>query len=162
MPAAMLFDPRDQASRFDPGVKFATTRTPAVMVTGTTVFTVGGAPIFIEELLSLCITANDATASTLQWSADGTVGAATVFTGASASLASFAAGGMIVCNFTATSTAPDLITAGVGLASVKTRGIIVPEGIITTTIAVGSTTGTFKHFMRWRPMGAGATVTPAF
>jgi hypothetical protein len=162
MPASMIFDPLDKASRFDPGAKFSVTRTPAVMVTGTTVFVVGGAPVFIEELLSLCITANDATASTLQWSADGTVGAATTFTAASASLASFAAGGMVVCNLTALATAPDLVTTGVGLASVKTRGVIVPEGIITTTIGVGSTTGTFRHYMRWRPLGPGAFVNPAF
>lgn len=147
---------------FQGAAKVASTSVAAVMVTGTTIFTVTGGPIFIDELVSLCLTANDATASTLQWSADGTVGAATTFTGASASLASFAAGGMVVCNFTALSTAPDLITAGVGLASIKTRGIIVPAGIITTTIAVGSTTGTFNHFMRWRPMGPDVTVTPAF
>jgi hypothetical protein len=136
-----------------------TVSSTAILADATTIFTVAGGPIFIEELLSLCITACDGTASTLQWSADGTVGAATTFTGASASLASFAAGGMVVCNFTAVSTAPDLITAGVGLASVKTRGIIVPAGIITTTVAVGSTTGTFSHHMRWRPLARGVTVS---
>lgn len=156
------FEPRDQVSRYDPGIKFAETRTPTVLVTATTTFVVGGGPIFIEELISLCVATCDATASTLQWSADGTVGSATTFTAASASLANFAAGGMVVCNFTAINTAPDLITNGVGLASVKTRGIIVPEGIITTTIGTGSTTGTFKHYMRWRPMGSGCTVTPSF
>jgi hypothetical protein len=143
--------------------KVANTSVAAVMVTGTTIFTVTGGPIFIEELISLCVTANDATASTLQWSADGTVGAATTFTGASASLASAVAGTMAICNLTALSTAPDLVVTGVGLASVKARGIIVPAGIITTTIAVGSTTGTWNHYMRWRPMGGPeVTVTPAF
>jgi hypothetical protein len=159
------FYPRDfqDSVVYQGAPKVANTSVAAVMVTATTIFTVTGGPIFIEELISLCVTANDATASTLQWSADGTVGAATTFTGASASLASFAAGGMVVCNFTAIGTAPDLITAGVGLASVKTRGIIVPAGIITTTIGVGSTTGTWNHFMRWRPMGGPeVTVTPAF
>lgn len=138
------------------------TTTAAVMVTGTTIFTITGGPIFISELISLCVTTCDGTASTLQWSADGTVGAATTFTGASASLAAFAAGGMVVCNFTATSTAPDLITAGVGLASVKTRGIIVPAGILTTTIGVGSTTGTFNHYMAFTPLGPNTVVTAAF
>lgn len=155
------FDPLDQASRNDPGLRFAFTRTAATLVTATTQFTVIGGPIFIEELLSLCIAVCDATASTLQWSADGDVGAATTFTGASASLANFAAGGMVVCNFTALTTAPDLITTGVGLASVKTRGIIVPAGIITTTVGVGSTTGTFTHHMRYRPLVAGAVAVPA-
>lgn len=142
--------------------KSVATATAATMVTATTIFTVAGGPIKILELISLCVTANDATASTLQWSADGTVGAATVFTGATASLASAIAGTMAVCNFTATSTAPDLITAGVGLAAVVTRGIIVPAGIITTTIGVGSTTGTWKHYLRYRPLATGITVTAAF
>lgn len=159
-----IFYPRDSQDNvvFQGASKVARTTVAAVMVTGTTIFTVTGGPIFIDELVSLSETLCDATASTLQWSADGTVGAAVTFTGASASLANFAAGGMAVCNFTAVTTAPDLITAGVGLASVKTRGIIVPAGIITTTIAVGSTTGTWNHFMRWRPMGPDVTVTPAF
>lgn len=138
------------------------TRAPAVMVTATTVFTVHGGPIHLFALVSECITANDGTASTLQWSADGTVGAATTFTGASASLASAAAGTFAVCNFTALSTAPDLVTTGVGLGPVLTRGIIIPAGIITTTIAVGSTTGTWKHYMRYTPLANNVTVTAAF
>lgn len=143
--------------------KVTNTSVAAVMVTGTTIFTIAGGPIFVEELLSLCVTPNDATASTLQWSADGTVGAATTFTAATASLASAIAGTMAICNFTALSTAPDLVVTGVGLASIKTRGIILPAGIITTTIGTGSTTGTWNHFMRWRPMGGPeVTVTPAF
>jgi len=129
------------------------------MVTGTTIFTVAGGPIHLFALVSECVTANDATASTLQWSADGTVGAATTFTGASASLANAAAGTFAVCNFTALTTAPDLVTTGVGLGPVLARGIIVPAGIITTTIAVGSTTGTWKHHMRYRPLGRGVTVS---
>lgn len=140
----------------------ASTTTAAVMVTGTTIFTVAGAPILITELVSHCVTVCDGTASTLQWSADGTVGGAVTFTAASASLASFAAGGFVACNFTALSTAPDLTVASVGLASVKTRGVIVMPGIITTTIGVGSTTGTFNHYMRYQPLGLGVTVTPAF
>jgi hypothetical protein len=155
-----LFQSRDQVLS-DAGVKVAQTGA-AVMVTGTTIFTVTGAPILITELVSECVTANNGTASTLQWSADGTLGAAVTFTGASASLASFAAGGIVVCNFTALSTAPDLTVASVGLASVKTRGVIVVPGIITTTIAVGSTTGTWRHFLRYTPMGRGVVVRAAF
>jgi hypothetical protein len=160
-----VFYPRDAQDNavYQAAAKTSFTSVAAVMVTGTTIFTIANGPIFIDELISLCITPNDATASTLQWSADGTVGAATTFTGATASLASAIAGTMAVCNFTAVTTAPDLITAGVGLGSVKTRGIIVPAGIITTTIGVGSTTGTWNHFMRWRPLGGTeVTVTPAF
>ncbi len=130
----------------------------AVMVNGTTIFTVSGGPIFISELISECITANDTTASTLQWSADGTLGSATTFTAATATLASAAPGTLVVCNFTALATAPDILANGVGLASVKTRGIIVPAGIITTTIGVGSTTGTWRHYLRYEPMKPGVRV----
>jgi hypothetical protein len=51
---------------------------------------------------------------------------------------------------------------GVGLAGVTTRGIIIPAGIITTTIAVGSTTGRWLHYMRFKPLGLGIRVEPAF
>lgn len=134
----------------------------AVMVNGTTIFTVAGGPIVILDLVSVCVTANDATASTLQWSADGTDGAATTFTGASASLANAAAGTMAVCLFTATTTAPSLYTNGVGITrptSGQYGGMIVPAGIITTTIGTGSTTGTWSHHLRYRPMARGVTVS---
>lgn len=135
----------------------------ALLVTGTTVFTIAGGPIHIFGLLSICMVGADATAATLQWSADGTVGAATTFTAASASRASQLAGDMIICNFTALSTAPDLVTAGVGLGPVLARGIIVPAGIITTTVGSGpTTTGTYKHYIRFKPLAPGVTVTAAF
>lgn len=135
----------------------------AVLATGTTVFTIVGGPIHIFNLLSICQVASDSTAATLQWSADGTQGAAATFTGASASRANQAVGDMIVCNFTALSTAPDLVANGVGLGPVLARGIIVPAGIITSTIGSGPTvTGTYKHFLRYRPLGPGVTVTAAF
>lgn len=130
----------------------------AVLVNGTTIFTISGGPIHITELISECITANDTTASTLRWSADGTLGSATTFTGASASLASAVAGTFLICDFTALTTAPAIVVPGVGLASVKTNGIIVPAGIITTTIGTGSSTGTWRHYMRYQPMKPGVRV----
>jgi hypothetical protein len=45
------------------------------------VFTVAGGPIRFIDLVSYVIVGGDSTAATLQWSADGTVGAATTFTG---------------------------------------------------------------------------------
>jgi hypothetical protein len=133
----------------------------AVMVTGTTKFTIAGGPIVAIELISVCVTANDATASTLQWSANGTDGAATTFTGASASLASAAAGVIAVTHFTAVTTAPVLMSDGVGISrpTSTAHGMIIPAGIITHTIAVGSTTGTWTHHLRYRPMARGVTVT---
>lgn len=131
----------------------------AVMVNGDTIFTVAGGPIEILSLISECITVNDGTASTLQYTADPTVGAATTFSGASASLANAAAGSGAVLNMTATATAPDLIDPLVGLTAVHTRGIVVGAGVIKIVIGTGSTTGTWKHYIRYRPLARGVTVT---
>lgn len=129
----------------------------AVMVTGTTVFTIAGGPIEILQIGALCITANDGTASTLQYSADGTDGSAATITGASASLASVAAGTIVAAVPGTLATAPAVYANGIGLGA--TVPIIVPAGIITTTIGVGSTTGTWRQFMRYRPLRDGVTVT---
>jgi len=129
----------------------------AVMVSGTTVFTITGGPIMILQIGCLCISANDGTASTLQYSADGTVGSATTITGASASLASAAAGTIVAAVPGTLATAPAIYANGVGIAG--TVGIIVPAGIITTTIGVGSTTGTWRQFIRWIPLVNDVSVT---
>jgi heptaprenylglyceryl phosphate synthase len=139
----------------------------ALLVDGTTVFTVAGGPIRITDLVSYVIVGGDAAAATLQWAADGTVGASTTFTAASASLASLAAGGIVYCNFTSLATAPVITqTAGVALAGPTTStggGIYVPAGIIKMTIGSGpTTTGTYKHFLRWIPLAPSVSVTAAF
>jgi len=135
------------------------TGSTAVMANGDTIFTIAGGPIKIVELVSVCITLNDATASTLQYSADPTVGAATTISGASASLANAAAGSGVVLNMTALATAPDVVDPLVDLGGVDTRGIIVNEGIITIVVGVGTTTGTWKHYIRYQPLAPGVTVT---
>src|SRR6187399_648335 len=126
------------------------TSTPQTLVNGTTVFRVIGAPIIIQQIVSYCVTACDATASTLQWSADGDVGAATTITAASASLTSFIAGGVITTNFVNLATAPIITgTTGVVLSGITTTGVIVPPGIISMVVGTGSTTGTFLHYLRY-------------
>ena len=129
----------------------------ATMVNATTVFTIAGGPIMILQLGALCITTNNGTASTLQWSADGTDGAATTITGASATLANAAAGTIVAAVPGTLATAPSIYANGVGIAG--TVPIIVPAGIITIVIGVGSTTGTWRQFMRYRPLKEGVTVT---
>lgn len=131
----------------------------AVLANGTTIFTVAGGPIEILSLVARCVTTNDATASTLQWSADPTDGAATTFSAASASLASVAAGGMVVLQGTTLATAPIVNASGVGLGQQVTNGIVIGAGIITTTVGVGSTTGTWQHHLRYRPLARGVTVS---
>jgi hypothetical protein len=159
IPATALYDPR--IDDYDLAEKSVATATAAVMVNGTDIFNVSGGPIIVLELISVCVTANDTTASTLQWRADGTDGAATTFTGASASLASAAAGTFVVTQFTATTTAPVLYTAGVGITrpTSTAHGMTVPAGIIEMVIGTGSTTGTWRHYLRYRPMSRGILVT---
>ena len=133
----------------------------AVMVNGTTIFTVTGRPIIIVDLLSVCVTANDTTASTLQWSSTPTVGSAATFSGASASLASATAGTTVRLAPTALSTAPVIVAAasgGVQLGTNVANRIVVKDGTITTVIGVGSTTGTWKHMLRYIPLSPTAAV----
>lgn len=140
-----------------------TVSSAAALVTGTTIFTIAGGFIKVLELISLCNTVCDTTAATLQWSADGTAAGqtATTFTGTSSSLASFAAGGIVYCNFAALTTAPIITgTTGVTLSSTTATGIIIPAGIITSTVGSGPTTGTFTHYLRWQALtSANVTVS---
>ena len=122
----------------------------ATLVTGTTIWTVSGGPIQIISIGCLCVTANGASATTLQYSADGTDGAATTITAASASLANVAAGTIVVSVPGTLATAPAVYANGVGIAG--TVNIIVPAGIITTTVGTGPTTGTWKQFIRYIPL----------
>ena len=139
------------------------TNTTGVLATGTTLFTIAGGPIEILSLVARCVVGGDAQAATLQWSADPTDGAAATFSGASASLANAAAGAMLILQGTALTTAPTLVTTGVGLSmagATPTLGIIVGAGIITSTIGTGpTTTGTWQHHMRYRPLSRGVTVS---
>jgi len=131
-------------------------RGAATLVNGTTVFTVTNGPILIKQIIAVCKTANNATASTLQFSADGTDGSAATITGASASLANAAAGSVVATVPGTLATAPALYANGVGIAG--TVGIVVPAGIITTVVGVGSTTGTWQLIIRYESLGGDVVV----
>jgi len=133
--------------------------TSAIMSNALTIFTIAGGPIEIVNLISFSSTINDATASTLQYSTDPTVGAATTISGASASLANAAAGTFI--NITGTlANAPVVTTNGTAIS--QAGRIVVPAGIITLVVGVGSTTGKWQHNLRYVPLDRGVTVTAAF
>ncbi len=149
------------------GLSHGTYTGAAILTNGMTVFTILGGPIRITDLLSYVDVDADSAASTLQWSADGTVGAATTITGATTTIASLIAGTIIYCNFTAITTAPVITqTAGVALAGAATAsfgGMYVPAGIITAVVGGADTTTTLlSHYMRWYPLADGVTVTAAF
>lgn len=140
----------------------ATESATAVMTNGMTVFTVAGGPIAVIDILSVCVTANDATASTMQWQSVPTVGTATTFSGASATLASATAGTTVRLAPTALSTAPVIVAAsagGVQLGTNVANSIIVKDGTIKLVIGVGSTTGTWKHMIRYVPISPLAVVS---
>lgn len=136
-------------------------RATAVLANGNTLFTIAGGSIQIMELMAICITANDATATTLQFSSSPTVGSATTISGASASLTSATAGTTVLLTPTALSTAPVISAAsagGVQLGLVAQNHIIVNAGTITSVIGTGPSTGTWSFVMRYRPLSKGVTV----
>jgi hypothetical protein len=45
------------------------------------------------------------------------------------------------------------------LLNTSSRGVRVPAGAIKIVIAVGSTTGTWRHYLRWEPLELNTTVT---
>lgn len=134
-------------------------KTAATMTNGQTLFTVAGGPIIVLGLVSICETANDGTASTLQYSATPTVGSAQTISAASASLASAAAGASVSLIGTSLTTAALLGANGPNLGMTNMGGIMVPAGTITAVIGVGSTTGTWAHYLRYKPLATGVTVS---
>lgn len=132
-----------------------------VMVNADTIFTIANGPVMILALQSICVTVNDATASTMQYQSNPTVGSAATISAASASLASATAGTTVTMNQTSLATAPDIVTAangGVALGANVANMIIVQPGTIKVVIGVGSTTGTWKHNIAYFPLAPGATV----
>lgn len=139
---------------------FTVATSSKVMVNGDIAFTsVGDCEII--GLWSECITANNATASTLQWQILPTTGSATTISGASTTLASATVGTIIVLDGGALATAPTIYASGVGLHTTA-RGIIFKEGTLKTVIGVGSTTGTWRHFIQYVPYETGAYIYPNF
>jgi hypothetical protein len=129
-----------------------------VMVNGDILFTVANGPIVIIALTSICDTANDTTASTLQYKATPTVGTGQTISAASASLASAAAGASVTLAGTALATAALLNANGPNLIA-NPGTIMVPPGTINIVVGVGSTTGTWTHYLRYKPLSVDATVS---
>lgn len=139
------------------------TNTTGILANGTTLFTIAGGPIEILSLVARCVVGGDAAASTVQWSANPTDGDAATFSGASSSIANSVAGAMLVLQGTALTTAPTLATTGVALSmagATPTLGIVVGAGVITSVIGTANTTtGTWQHHLRYRPLARGVTVS---
>lgn len=133
----------------------------AVMANGNTIFTIAGGPIYILCLQSVCITVNDTTASTLQYQSVPTLGSAATISGASTTLAAAATGvgATVTMNGAALSTAPEVVTGAAGGVAIPGGGVIVQPGTIKIVVGVGSTTGTWKHYISYFTMAPGVTVS---
>lgn len=162
VPLAARFDPF--LDNYEMAEKSIATTAPAILANGVDVFNISGGPIVILDLISVCVTANNTTASLFSWQADGTDGSAAAISGATTTLASKAAGTIVATLFTATSTAGAIYDNGVGISRAATTaaGMIVPAGIIEMVVSGGSTTGTWRHYMRYRPLVRGIVVTALF
>lgn len=129
----------------------------AVMVDNDTIFTIAGGPINILALWSECVTANDGTASTIVYKCTPTTGSEQTISAATASIASAGAGDSIALIGTALSTAAVYNANGPNLG--MTAPVTAPIGTIDIDVAIGSTTGTWRHFLRYEPIAKGVTVT---
>lgn len=135
----------------------------AVMVNADVIFTIVNGPIIIVDLLSVCKTANNTTASTLQYQSvpSGAGMTATTISGATTTLASVALGTTLRLAPTALTTAPTIIlesAGGVSLGLNVANRVLVHQGTIKLVIAVGSTTGTWKHYLRYIPLDSNTYV----
>jgi len=131
-------------------------KSEAVMVDNDVLFTITGGPILVDALWSECATANDATASTLAYKSTPTAGSEQTLSAASASLGAAGIGDSVSLIGTTLATAALLNANGANLG--MTNPLIVPAGNIGIDIAVGSTTGTWRHYIRYRPLAVGVTV----
>jgi hypothetical protein len=135
----------------------------AVMTNGLVVFNVVG-DIQILSLVSECYSDNGATATTLRYNVTASNGTSATISAASASLANLTAGYAVA--LTAASglaEAPTVSTNNAGVVlNTASRGVRIPSGTINLTIGVGSTTGTWAHYIKYEPLQTGAYVTAAF
>lgn len=133
-------------------------KSAAVLSDNLTLFTIAGGPIKIESLFLLCVTNNDATASTIQFRANPTTGTAQTISNASASVANATAGATITLAGTALATAALYNANGPNLIA-NPGTILAPIGTIQIAVAVGSTTGTWSAYIRYKPLATGVTVS---
>lgn len=130
-----------------------------------TLYTITGGAIQIRELMAVCVTAQQAVATTLQWNStpSGAGVTAATISGASASLSGVALGATVLLTPTALTTAPVVALAaagGVQLGLAAQNHIIILEGLLTSIVA-NPGTGTWVHYLRYVPLGPNVIVVPS-
>jgi hypothetical protein len=134
--------------------------TAKVMTNGDTVFTVLGGDILVFGIASECYTANNATASTLQYSVTNANGTTTI-SGASASLANAAIGVSVLAQLGALANAPT-VTSASGVGVFPWGAVRIPSGsTVKLVVGVGTTVGTWKHYLAYKAFESGANVVAA-
>jgi hypothetical protein len=146
----------------NPTIYYNAITSPAVMTNGLTVFNTTG-DILVFALLSECYTANDTTASTLQYSVtNNSTSTSQTMSGTSTALISSPVGTSIVSLLGALTNVPT-VTNAAGVGVFPWGAIRIPgNSSIKLNIGVGSTTGKWKHYIHWQPLENGAVITPAF
>jgi hypothetical protein len=135
------------------------TKAAILLTTGAALFTVAGGPILIEALFLICAVGGDSTAATVQFEVIPTTGSTQTISAASASVASSAAGASITLAGTALATAALLNANGPNLIA-NPGTIMAPAGTINIVVGSGPTvTGTWKPYIRYRPLAEGVTVS---
>lgn len=128
-----------------------------VMTNGDIIFNVYG-DIQIVSLVSECQSTGTAAASTVQYQSAPAIGVAAPFTGASASLITAVAGSALAVADGQT-TAPSFVVSGANNQNTYPLGIWCPEGTINIIVAIGPTTSTWKHYIRYKQISASSYVT---
>ena len=145
-----------------PTIYYNAQTSPAVMTNGLTAFNTTG-DILVFALLSECYTANDATASTLQYTVtNNSTATSQTMSGASTALISSPAGTSVVSLLGALTNIPT-VTNAAGVGVFPWGAIRVPGNCsIKLNVGVGSTTGKWRHYLHWQPLEQGAVATSAF
>lgn len=136
------------------------TSATAVLANGTTIFTIAGGPIAILSLISECVVGGDAQAATVQYAITATGLSQVTISGASGSTANAAAHATVSLIGTTLATAAVYAANGVNLGMAPPGTVVSPVGLIKTVIGSGpTTTGTWRHIIRYMPLVTGVTVS---
>jgi hypothetical protein len=137
----------------------ATTNT-GIISDGLIIFDVHG-DCQILSLCSECYVANDGTGTRVKYTMQSALDGTTDITGASATLANATVGTTVICDNTTLSSAPNVAVSGISL-NMDSRGIRVPRGYLKLTVTGGSSTGLWRHYIRYEPLEVNAYISPRF
>jgi hypothetical protein len=135
------------------------TGSAAISLATVTIFTIAGGPIEVVELFAEFQGVAQAVATTLQFNATPTLGAAATLSAASASLSGTAAGSIVLCTGVFANAAT---IATVNAAAAGTTKFIVGAGTLSYIAGTSANTQLVKWYLRYKPCARGVTVTAAF